>query len=152
MRFLLILFLFSFTVLAQNTVEINTDDFSFNHPTCLLRFDEKQEFSPKLKENLIKKGFKLHDFIEENKLNPEDLYISLSINREGMFFKDCKLNLKINEAISSKTLSTDKTLLQTTTTRSYPRVTFSGDERCTRGIDDLFVDLPTCKSGRAILK
>jgi len=118
----------------------------------LLRFDEKQEFSTKLKENLIKKGFKLHGYIEEKKLNPEDLYMTLSISREGLFFKDCKLTIKINEATSSKILSTDKTLLQTVTTRAYPRVTFNGDERCTRGIDDLFVDLPSCKSGRSILK
>ncbi|PIP89705.1 MAG: hypothetical protein COW01_04775 [Bdellovibrionales bacterium CG12_big_fil_rev_8_21_14_0_65_38_15] len=147
------LFIFiSFAVSAQNTVKINSDDFSFDHPTCLLRFDEKQEFSTKLKENLIKKGFKLHGYIEEKKLNPEDLYMTLSISREGLFFKDCKLTIKINEATSSKILSTDKTLLQTVTTRAYPRVTFNGDERCTRGIDDLFVDLPSCKSGRSILK
>lgn len=147
-----ILFLLTFSVMAQNTVQINTDDFSFNHPTCLVRFKSSQEFSAKLKENLITKGFKLHDFIETDKLNPEDMYVQLSINREGILFKDCKLNLKINEASGSKVLTTDKTLLESNVTRLYPRVTFDGDERCRRGIDDLFVDIPSCKSGRSILK
>lgn len=136
--------------MAQNTVQINTDDFSFNHPTCLVRFNPSQEFSKKLKENLITKGFKLHDFIESDKLNPEDMYVQLTIKREGILFKDCKLNLKINEASGSKVLSTDKTLLESNVTRIYPRVTFDGDERCRRGIDDLFVDIPKCTSGKML--
>lgn len=145
-----ILFLITFSAMAQNTVQINTDDFSFNHPTCLLRFNSKQEFSTNLKENLTTKGFKLHDFIEKDKLNPEDMYVQLTIKREGILFKDCKLNLKINEAGGSKVLSTDKTLLESNVTRIYPRVTFDGDERCRRGIDDLFVDIPKCTSGKML--
>lgn len=150
MKWLLVFFTAS--ALAQNTVQINENDYSFNHPTCLLRFDSAQDFSDKLKENLVKRGFKLHDFIEDNKLNPEDLYLSLSIEREGIFFKDCKLHLKINQAVSSKRLSSDKTIIQSQTTRTYPRVTFDGDERCTRGIDDLFVNVPKCESGKSFIE
>ena len=141
---------FTFSVMAQNTVQIDSNNFSFNHPTCLVRFNSSQEFSAKLKENLITKGFKLHDFIETDKLNPEDMYVQLTIEREGILFKDCKLNLKINEASGSKVLSTDKTLLEAKTTRLYPRVTFNGDERCRRGIDDLFIDIPKCISGKML--
>ncbi len=142
-----LLSLFIFSAHAQNTAVINSDDFSFTHPTCLVRFDNSQEFANKISVNLKDKGFKLQDYIEGEKLNPEDMYLSLTIKREGWFFKDCELDLKIMEAKSSKRLSTDRTLLESKTVRAYPRVTFSGDERCTRGIDDLFIDIPKCTSG-----
>ncbi len=148
---ILILALFMFPAFAQNSVLINTEDFSFSHPTCLIRFDKTQEFAGKLASNLTNKGFKLHDFIDKDKLNSEDLYLSLSIEREGLFFKDCKLHLRIMQANSAKRISSDKILLESKTIRAIPRVTFSGDERCTRGIDDLFVDIPKCTSG-ALLK
>lgn len=147
---LLLSLLFSFSAYGKNSVIINQGEFSFNHPTCLIRFDSQQPFAKKIATNLKDKGFKLHEFIEDKKMNPEDLYFSLLIQRDGILFKDCKLKLKVLQSNSVKALDNDIVLLETETVRVFPRVTFSGDERCSRGIDDLFVDIPSCKSGRIL--
>tara|TARA_R110000868_G_scaffold154736_2_gene380977 strand:+ start:36189 stop:36647 length:459 start_codon:yes stop_codon:yes gene_type:complete len=147
--FLFILLFFT-NALAEDAVLINQDDFSFNHPTCLIRFDSTQEFADKIASNLKDKGFKLQDYLPEGKLNPEDMYLNLIIEREGWFYKDCVLDLVISQANSVKPLSSDLRLMSAKAKRMYPRVTFSGDERCTRGIDDLFVNIPTCRSGRLL--
>tara|TARA_R110000868_G_scaffold25366_2_gene98857 strand:- start:2012 stop:2470 length:459 start_codon:yes stop_codon:yes gene_type:complete len=147
---LLLLSLFLSIAQAQDAVIINQDDFSFNHPTCLIRFDSSQEFASEIRANLKTKGFKIQDYLPEGKLNPEDLYLKLGIEREGWFYKDCHLTLQISQANSIKPLMSDLLLMSAKVKRIYPRVTFSGDERCTRGIDDLFVNIPTCRSGRLL--
>lgn len=147
---LLLLSLFLSIAQAQEAVIINQDDFSFNHPTCLIRFDSSQEFASEIRANLKTKGFKIQDYLPEGKLNPEDLYLKLGIEREGWFYKDCHLTLQISQANSIKPLMSDLLLMSAKVKRIYPRVTFSGDERCTRGIDDLFVNIPTCRSGRLL--
>lgn len=150
LHLLLSLLLFSFSAYGENSVLINQGDFSFNHPTCLIRFDSTQEFSKEIAKNLKNKGFKIHEFIEDKKMNPEDLYFSLLIQREGILFKDCKLRLRILQAYSVKPLEKDLLLLEAKTVREFPRVTFNGNNLCRRGIDDLFVDIPSCKSGRIL--
>lgn len=149
MKYLLLL-LISHSVYAEVGVVLNEGQYSFDHPTCLLRFDPKQEFASKIADALKEKGYKLHDYLPEGKLNPEDMYFTLTISRTGMFFKDCEVSYYIHEASGVKPISSDKQMLHSKTTRSLPRVTFSGDERCTRGIDDLFVNLPSCRSGRSL--
>lgn len=144
--------LFLNALYADVGVILNEGEYSFNHPTCLLRFDNKTEFADKISSKLKEKGFKLHDFLPEGKLNSEDMYFSLTIEREGMLFKECKLTYKIAEASTIKPVTSDKKLLSSTTTRAFPRVTFDGDERCRRGIDDLFVNVPTCRSGKLLIK
>lgn len=148
---LLLLFLVN-TLRADVGVILNDGEYSFNHPTCLLRFDSKMEFADKVSSKLQEKGFKLHDFLPEGKLNSEDMYFSLVIEREGLLFKECKLTYKIAEAGTIKPVTSDKKLLSSSTTRAFPRVTFDGDERCRRGIDDLFVNIPTCRSGKLLIK
>src|SRR5690606_1855305 len=85
---------------AELGVLLNERDFSFNHPTCLLRFDQKIEFSQQIQEKLKEKGFKLHDYLPEGKLNPEDMYFQFSLNRKGIIFKDCEVSYQINQASS----------------------------------------------------
>ncbi|MBH46866.1 MAG: hypothetical protein CME71_01705 [Halobacteriovorax sp.] len=147
---LLYLLFFISTTFAEDAVLINQEDFSFNHPTCLIRFDSNQEFASEIASNLKEKGFKLQDYLPEGKLNPEDMYLKLIIEREGWFYKDCLLDLVISQANSIKPLSSDLRLMSAKVKRMYPRVTFSGDERCSRGIDDLFVNIPKCRSGRLL--
>src|SRR5690606_30892721 len=144
MKYLALIALYSFNSFAEVNVVLNEGDYSFNHPTCLIRFDSKLEFADKLEKKLKEKGFKTDAYLPEGKLNPEDMYFHFTLNRVGLIYKECQLEFKIQEAKSVKPVSSDPVFFSAKTTRSLPRVTFSGDERCTRGIDDLFVELPNC--------
>lgn len=148
---LAVLFFIS-TLRAEVGVMLNEGEYSFNHPTCLLRFDSSMEFADKISSKLQEKGFKLHDFLPDGKLNSEDMYFALNIERIGLLFKECKLTYRIAEASTIKPVTSDRKLLSSSTTRAFPRVTFDGDERCRRGIDDLFVNVPTCRSGKLLIK
>lgn len=146
---MIFLLLLSSLVQAENAF-INKSDFTITHPTCLVRFDETQEFGEKLGRKLKEKGYKTHAFLPEKKLNVEDWYFTSSIKREGMIYKDCTISYAILEAKSVRPASMDIKILEGSSKRNLPRVTFSGDERCTRAIDDLFVNIPTCRSGLPI--
>ena len=140
--YLIFLLLAPLKIVAQKT----EDYFNIKHPTCTLRIDKKDlEFSKEWFEGLEKKGFKIKPYLENNRLYPQDLYAKMYTKRlKGKIYKDCLANVEILLANRDKPTSKDKVLASRKSKRSLPRITFNGNERCTRAIKDALVHIPNC--------
>jgi hypothetical protein len=95
-----------------------------------------------------------------------DMYLDLSISRpkevnrkqkiDGKMvnklikplYSPCIVKLELKQAKGNTIRKSDKTLFQKEVERGFPRVTFKGNERCTRALKDAFVHIPKCNKTR----
>ena len=145
--FFLIFFLFtifsSFSIYAKDPV------FSFRHPDCkikaLVEKEQKFLFST-LQEMAKKRGFKILKMKNKRDIYKGEMYFKLNFIRVNKkLYNHCQVNLKIKLAKEDRYISSrDEVLYDQKNTRSLPRITFKGDERCTRALKDAFIHIPTC--------
>lgn len=138
MKIALVFLFFSTSLSAQY--------FEMKHIDCKIRYNKIDDFlSRKAYGLLLDKGYKVQSFVNGNKMNVGDIYFKLDYLRDpAKMWKDCVIKVAIKKAINQKEYSRDKTLFEKSIRRSLPRHTFSGNERCTRGLKDAFVHIPKC--------
>ena len=66
---------------------------------------------------------------------------------KSRLYKDCSVEVSLKRAKARHMSSKDKVIVTKIVTRKFPRLTFSGDERCLLALKDVFVHIPICKSG-----
>lgn len=125
--------------------EIKKRYFYLKHPSCEIRLKRKNF---KLKwyweTQLRKNNYKIKYISKDGRLSPGDLYLLTSVRKGSEGFKSCKMGFDLKEAKRSRPRLGDKILYQNIIKRKFPRVTFEGEERCRRAINDLMVHLPYC--------
>lgn len=124
--------------------------FSVSHPDCRMRirnFTKDNQFLKSLFLDKLKERNYTVDYMVDNKrVISGELYIELIMTRiDNLIYDDCRVKLEMKQAKGNVTTATDKVLFKKETTRKLPRVTFKGDERCTRALKDAFVHIPRCK-------
>lgn len=130
-----------------------TPSFNFSHPQCQFNLIlEAQDFSERdtlqMEEKLVEAAAKkrLEPILPGQRPVPSALTLQVKMHRSGFLFKTCHVDLKL---LGRRADNTTMTLGEAVINRQFPRVSFRGNERCTRAIDDAFVQVPTClKSGR----
>lgn len=139
--------LFSVIVFFIFAGTAHANQFVFKHLDCKVRFNKTENFMNKLaQKKLSEKGYITYSFNQNNRMNVGDLYFKLAFTRDpGKLWKDCIVTTELRKAKNQRVLSKDKILFSRTVRRSLPRHTFSGDERCTRGLKDTFINIPHCK-------
>lgn len=123
------------------------EEFLFKHLDCKVRYNTTSDFLSQLaNKKLVDKNYTPQPFVDGNKMNVGDLYFQLEYKRDPRkLWRDCIVKISIKKATNQKAMSKDKTLFSRSVTRSLPRHTFSGDERCKRGLSDAFVNIPPCQ-------
>lgn len=134
------------TILFLLSISLNLSAFEMKHLDCRIRFNKGNDFLIRQAHELLSdKGYQVHPFVNENKMNVGDLYFSLTYKRDpSKMWKDCVVKVSVKKAINQRAYSKDKTLYEKSVRRALPRHTFSGNERCTRGLKDAFVHIPKC--------
>jgi hypothetical protein len=125
---------------------------TFEHPTCkvhlhafdkLFSWDDK--IISKLRENLKEHGYNTSFLNSKKELAPGDFHLLLKRTLSGKVFKACLIELNIKRAKTKYALDSDPVFYKQEKSRSFPRQTFKGRERCYMALDDTFFALDICK-------
>ncbi|MGB0452154.1 MAG: hypothetical protein ACPGJV_00455 [Bacteriovoracaceae bacterium] len=152
-RALLILssFLFAAKVSAQAQVLDGAFDFSITHPSCKLKVPQFNGIE--ILKNQLFKSLKSRGYIPSMMSNKRDIfkydyYVQVELKKvPNKLYNKCKVTLRLKSAKNDRFLSSkDETLYKNTVTRQFPRITFEGNERCTRALRDTFIHIPKCKT------
>jgi hypothetical protein len=125
--------------------------YSFKHENCVASVKtlskEASFLKSTLESKLKERNFKVRYIDKERIIRKRDLYIMIKHNRiDGKSYKDCEVEIKLKQAKNDYRMSSsDKILNQKKVKRSFPRITFKGNERCKRALKDTFTDIPFCK-------
>lgn len=130
--------------------------FTFHHPSCeaiiFLEFDnhfndrDQQRMRDKILETTTRRGFKAQFPSNENRVIPANtLYFKISMERVGFIYKGCRVEAELFSPEGNRPGPRDRRLYGGDTTRQFPRVTFKGNERCVRAVDDTFVHIAHCR-------
>jgi hypothetical protein len=122
--------------------------YSFKHLDCNIRYSKSDDFMNKLAhKKLSDKAFVVKDYVDGDRMNVGDLYFHLEYLRDpSKLWKDCIVKVAIKKASGQKALPKDKSLYSRSVKRSLPRLTFDGNERCTRALKDAFIHIPYCQT------
>lgn len=123
--------------------------FSFRHPDCKVKavIEEDQEFLfDTLNEMSKKRGLNLSKMKDKRDIYKGEMYFKINFVRiDKKLYDHCQVNLKLKLAKEDRYISSrDEVLYDQKNTRSLPRVTLKGNERCTRALKDAFIHIPTC--------
>lgn len=135
-----------YTLLTFLTLITSLQAFEMKHLDCKIRYNKADDFLNRQAHGLLSdKGYRVHSFVNGNKMNVGDLYFKLDYLRDPeKMWKDCVVKVSVKKATNQKAYSKDKTLYEKSIRRALPRHTFSGNERCKRGLKDAFVHIPRC--------
>jgi len=137
-----------FIISSNGYTQSQSDYFYVKKANCELRLSplgkNEVQFKGHIKKLLSKKGYTVKDFIENKRVLPGEDYIEFKISKSDDFWKKCISLFKYKTSEFNKPSIKDKIKYMHQTTRSLPRITPSGNERCTRSIKDLLVHLPQC--------
>lgn len=141
--YLITLFFVSSNVQAQN-------DFSFNHPDCKVKafLPENAEFLEDTLEEMTKKRKMVLSMMKTKKdIYKGEMYFQVNFARiKQKIYDKCLVDVKLYLAKEDRYISKRDTLLyERKSTRSLPRITLKGNERCTRALKDAFIHIPTCR-------
>lgn len=138
-----------FSLIAFNTLALET----FRHPTChsYIHNEDKLNKSDKkligiLKSQLRSKGYVTQTFDKKKRLNPGDFHVTMKKTLTGKVYKECLIELKIQQAKSEYANNSDPIFFKKESNRKFPRQTFEGNERCRLALKDLFFSMNICKS------
>lgn len=128
--------------------------FTIGHQTCEAQVfletegfndSDKKTMLSKMSETASKKGYRIDEASQgSNRIASNQLYFDVEMKRSGFLYKNCQVIVELKEPQSQRPTTRDKVLHKGEVERRFPRVTFKGNERCTRAIDDAFVHIPTC--------
>lgn len=140
--FFLILFLIK-PGYAQN-------DFSFNHPDCKVKafLPDNANFLKNTLEEMAKKRKMVLSMMKTKKdIYKGEMYFQVNFARiKQKIYDKCLIDIKLYLAKEDRYTSKRDTLLyERKSTRSVPRITLKGNERCTRALKDAFIHIPTCR-------
>ena len=121
-------------------------------PNCDVKYVENPEhssdFQTLLKSIIKDRKYKLKTFKKRAKINEGELYFMVELTKsKSVLYKDCNVEVSLKRAKARHMSSQDKVIVTKIVTRKFPRLTFSGKERCLLALKDAFVHIPTCKSG-----
>lgn len=121
-------------------------DFSIKDVNCQVKINPMNDrlfddFQSQLKE----KGYEPVVMTEGQTINRGELTARFEkVHLDGKLYKDCQITLKVLRLTSHQSEFEADVIVDHTTTRTLPRITFKGHERCSRGLRDAFLHLPAC--------
>lgn len=148
--FLSLVILWSSQVVAFDKKQLLKIYDSFEHKNCQLKvfkLDKENSYLKKtLTEKILERDFK-HQFISSgSELRKDDLYLVVKVlYGKEKAYRDCTIETKLYKADNNyRTSSSDKAMFSRKVTRSFPRVTFKGKERCKKSLKDTFLNIKFC--------
>lgn len=148
---ILIFFIGSAEVYAQGP-----QYFTFAHSNCRAviefesnHFNERDQeiMKQEIMKNAQKKNFEVLGEITGLSGQTAQLTFKAKMYRSGFIYKNCHIELELHGPNPQAQItggSRSIKLYEADINRQFPRVTFKGNERCTRAIADAFVHIPTC--------
>ena len=129
---------------------LNAQEYVFEHANCKIKIQKQekiyQSVEKLLKSLLTKKGYEVTYLVDNRKILPKDLYMTMTIDTpSGKLFKDCIVTIKMKVAKNRRISAADNVLFEREGKRHVPRITFKGLERCRRALKDDFIHIPYCK-------
>jgi hypothetical protein len=139
----LILFLFCLFPMQSQA----TEEFVLNDVNCQVKINTVHDRLFDLFQELLKqKGYEPIVLTAGQSINRGELTARFEKKHlDGKWYKDCQINLKLMRLTSHQSEHEAEMVVDHTTVRSLPRITFKGHERCSRGLRDAFIHLPPCK-------
>lgn len=136
---ILTLFLLNSIVLASA--------FTFEHPTCKVRFvgGESKKLNELAKEKLKERNYESQELVNGKALIVNDLYYVMDVAKDKKLYKTCIITSELKIASDRIPRKKDQVLYKKEIKRSLPRITFKGMERCKMAVKETFVHIPTCK-------
>lgn len=142
MKFWIVIALWSFT-----TGHLKANSFEVRDPRCQIKVQQENDrlFALFL-ELLEEKGYRPSLISTDNPLYEGEMIASFEKEHlPGKIFKDCQIRVFIRRHQQNTGVTDPENLIvDHTSVRSLPRITFRGHERCTRGMRDAFVHVPPC--------
>ena len=127
-----------------------TPTYTYEHPTCNVSLHDnfKEESFKELVVSLLKeRSYNISFLKKRNILKSGDLHLLIKKNKlKGKMWKDCVVEAKLYYSKNSNASLKDDVIFKKKVKRQYPRVTFSGNERCERALKDSFIHIPHCLS------
>lgn len=138
-----------FLVLVFTNTTSAQVDFSFNHPNCNVRAflpSEASFLEGTLKEMTKKRKMNLTLMKNKKDIFKGDMYFQVNFARiDQKIYDKCLIDVKLYLAKEDRYTSKRDTLLyEQKSTRSLPRITLKGNERCKRALKDAFIHIPVC--------
>ena len=159
---------FYFIIISLIVFNLKAQYFTIEHPDCRVRIKQFNKDNDFLKdiffEKLKERNFKPDYLVENKRLIIGEMYLTLSISTPkevqrkqkvdgklvnktiNPLYPPCVISLELKKAKGNIVRKSDKTLFTKTIERGFPRITFKGNERCTRALKEAFVHIPKCKS------
>ncbi|MDC1175630.1 hypothetical protein OAT67_09540 [Bacteriovoracaceae bacterium] len=131
--------------------QLQAQSFTFDHENCQIRlkdFSKKQKYLKEVLEKQLKKrNFKTLEMKDNKRVLPNELYAKINVIKlpSNLLYHPCLVELEIKVAQTRTPTESDDTLFERSVKRMFPRVTFEGEERCKRALEDAFVHIPYCK-------
>lgn len=134
---------------AQAKQDKQEPAYSFHHPDCKVKVllqNSAMFLKDTINEMCSKRRFKMSLMKNEKDIYKGEMYLKVDYLRiDKKLYDHCEVNVKLLLAKEDRyTSSRDTLLYDHKNTRSLPRVTFKGNERCKRALKDAFIHIPTC--------
>lgn len=126
------------------------NDFSFNHPNCKVKAflpDNARFLNSTLKQMTEKRKMILTIMKSKKDIYKGEMYFQVNFARiKQKIYDKCLVDIKLYLSKEDRyTSKSDILLYERKSTRSLPRITLKGNERCTRALKDAFIHIPTCR-------
>jgi hypothetical protein len=131
-------------------IDLKAQEFLIEHSDCLVRVKPHKEDSRLdqiFKEQLLKKKFKVSPFISNERVLTGEMYADYIVTKgPEKLYKKCSVEVTIHTASGNRPSQSDKPVFKKKNSRSVPRITFSGSERCSKALKEAFIHMPKCRA------
>lgn len=123
--------------------------FSFNHPDCNVKVLLKEDalfLKDTVQEMCRRRRLNMSVMKNPKDIYKGEMYLKVDFIRiDKKLYDHCQVDVKLLLAKEDRyTSSRDTILYDQKSTRSLPRITLKGNERCHRALKDAFIHIPTC--------